>query len=611
MPTGQAPLLTAAATLLGLLPLAIAHGDGSDGTDGSPAVQDAPGRPMIADGAQEVQNDPQSYFALSEHAGAIYAHIFLMILAWVVILPIGIMFSISKSRFTLLVQFLFLVANAAGLLVGTIYNSHTPDLYENNSHHKAGWVITWIACAWVLMSLLNLYTGRKNPAEKSAAQRPPLTSAAMAQYSPFRDGPSHKYSWSGDSGQGTEPNTASLIGSPRSMSQQSESLQFSEMRSPFQPLRFDEEKDEQDADNEDADEERRGFLRNTRVDGFLKQKIPKVAMGRTWSVLQGMFVAVERTLLLLGFVALTTGMATFGGVFRGSAVFNGLAHFIKGGIFFWYGLLTLGRWMGCFADFGWAWNIKPTKEMVGRWKSSLPSAECVESFVIFLYGTSNVFLEHLAAWGDEWTAQDLEHVSITIMFFGGGLLGMLIESHKIREFLNTNILANQQDNAHEHGSEWNQPKTYRFPMNPLPGLIILLLGIMMSSHHQESMVSTMIHSQWGSLFVGFALARAVTYIITYIAPPTSYLPSRPPSELVSSFCLVSGGILFMASNKDTVAALEQYDLDAMFIFTVTMGLTALIMAWTAIIVALKGWAYRRENRSQFSFPHRQLSGSTA
>lgn len=33
--------------------------------------------------------------------------------------------------------------------------------------------------------------------------------------------------------------------------------------------------------------------------------------------------------------------------------FNGLAHFVKGGVFFWYGILTLGRWAGCFAAVGW------------------------------------------------------------------------------------------------------------------------------------------------------------------------------------------------------------------------------------------------------------------
>ena len=85
--------------------------------------------------------------------------------------------------------------------------------------------------------------------------------------------------------------------------------------------------------------------------------------------------------------------------------------------------------MGCFADLGWAWNIKPSRAEVGSWKASLPSAEFVESFVIWLYGTTNVFLEHLAAWGGAWTAQDLEHVSISIMFFGGGLVCLINHIH--------------------------------------------------------------------------------------------------------------------------------------------------------------------------------------
>ena len=77
--------------------------------------------------------------------------------------------------------------------------------------------------------------------------------------------------------------------------------------------------------------------------------------------------------------------------------------------------------MGCFAEFGWAWNVKPSPNEVG-WKASIPSAECTESLVIFLYGITNVFLEHLANPGGEWSAQDLEHLSITIMFAGGGLV---------------------------------------------------------------------------------------------------------------------------------------------------------------------------------------------
>ena len=263
----------------------------------------------------------------------------------------------------------------------------------------------------------------------------------------------------------------------------------------------------------------------------------------------------------------------------------------------WYGFLTLGRWMGCFAEIGWAWNLKPPAGVVSSRKARVPSAEFVESFVIFLYGCTNMFLEHLAAWGGEWTAQDLEHVSISIMFFGGGLCGMLVESQRLRDLLNNTILTSPANRGKDASSqEWATPKNYGTSMNPFPGLIILLLGLMMSSHHQASMVSTMVHKQWGTLFVGFALARAVTYILMYLSPPSSYLPSRPPSEIITSFCLISGGLIFMASNKDTVAAMEYYGLNAMFAFTVTMGFTAFLMAHIIIVLAIKGWAAKRKQR---------------
>lgn len=39
-----------------------------------------------------------------------------------------------------------------------------------------------------------------------------------------------------------------------------------------------------------------------------------------------------------------------------------------------------------------------------------------------------------------------------------------------------------------------------------------------------------------------------------------------------------------------------YQLDAMFMYTVTMGLVGLLMAWVILMVALKGWAARLEAR---------------
>lgn len=38
-----------------------------------------------------------------------------------------------------------------------------------------------------------------------------------------------------------------------------------------------------------------------------------------------------------------------------------------------------------------------------------------------------------------------------------------------------------------------------------------------------------------------------------------------------------------------------YDLDAMFFYTVTMGFVGILMAWVVLLLALKGWAVRKES----------------
>ena len=69
-------------------------------------------------------------------------------------------------------------------------------------------------------------------------------------------------------------------------------------------------------------------------------------------------------------------------------------------------------------SFKQAWNIRP-KTVGQKWR---PSAEFAESALIFFYGSTNIFLEHLGGAGGEWSAQDLEHISITVLFLGGGLV---------------------------------------------------------------------------------------------------------------------------------------------------------------------------------------------
>ncbi|KAL8788474.1 MAG: hypothetical protein Q9213_001697 [Squamulea squamosa] len=492
------------------------------------------------------------------------------------------MLSVARSRLASATQLGFFALNAIGLLVGTVYNANTPDLYENNLHHKFGWAITWVVLAQTIVGLLRLCADGEKAEESHVEERLAFMSGGTHHMSGYQQmhpeslASMHRYSH--DSGQGTESDssrTSSLAG-------------------------LHEEKDEGNRHLEDQERDYDAASRNSqrllvppRLSGLLSSVLHKVP-NKVRRVMILFYDTVDVLILILGYVAILTGFITYGGVFSGSNIFNGLAHSVKGSIFFWYGLLTLSRWMGCFAEYGWAWNVRPPLGMVSARKARIPSAEFVESFVIFLYGSTNVFLEHLAAWGGAWTAEDLEHVSISILFFGGGLAGMLVESKTIRDLLNASLLRwKSSADHHRFKEQWALPQTYSSSMNPFPALILLLLGLMMSSHHQHSMVSTMVHKQWGTLFVGFALARAVTYILMYLSPPNSYFPLRPPSEIITSFCLISGGLIFIASNKDTVAAMERHDLNAMFVFTITMGWTAFLMAWEIVVLAIKGWAVGR------------------
>src|SRR3569833_1521165 len=129
---------------------------------------------------------------------------------------------------------------------------------------------------------------------------------------------------------------------------------------------------------------------------------------------------------------------------------------------------------------------------------------------------------------------------------------MLVESTRIRDLLYTTVTETAQkypEPAYRHqeegGISLQPPRQYEFSVNPIPALVILLLGIMMSSHTQETMISSMIHKQWCNMLTGASFARGFSYVLTYLKPPRSVLPSRPPTELLASFGLFVGGFFFL------------------------------------------------------------------
>jgi hypothetical protein len=211
------------------------------------------------------------------------------------------MFSIAQSRYCLPVQFLFLALNAVGVLLAMIYNASTPDLYPNNAHHKIGWLSSWIVGAQIMMGVVSAYA-KRHDAGRHADRTGfiPVSTEAIAEHQRIHNSRfAEVYRFSNDSGQGTEPNTESLRSHSISSASEEES------HSPQSPPQ----------DEIDDGDEKHSLLQNSRVDQFSSKRLPDLLSNRALRVLQFLYNALDRLILILGFLAITTGIVTYGGLF--------------------------------------------------------------------------------------------------------------------------------------------------------------------------------------------------------------------------------------------------------------------------------------------------------
>ncbi|GJE84477.1 hypothetical protein PsYK624_005530 [Phanerochaete sordida] len=297
---------------------------------------------------------------------------------------------------------------------------------------------------------------------------------------------------------------------------------------------------------------------------------------------RGVFATVERTLVFAGYMQVITGTVIYTGGCRENYINGCLAHLIKGGIFWCYGLATFARFLGAWSELGWAWNRAPI--------ANAPSCEFVESLVIFVYGATNTWMERFGAKpGDPFTTKQVQHISIAVMFWFAGLVGMGIESKRVRRWLAASSTA-----ALPWGSRSQEavaePPSYIASFNPFPALCIGITGAAMAAHFQEYLFQVQIHQLWGNLLTAFAVLRCVTYFFLWLGPPRSILPSRPPTEALASFFLACGGLTFQFSTEEvTIAAMRRGHDDMMMFLNVAVAVTCLACCWTLCIVAFKGW----------------------
>jgi hypothetical protein len=154
------------------------------------------------------------------------------------------------------------------------------------------------------MALLQAYTGRPEEShyvdERTAFM--PISTKAMEEHGQIHNVAGVQgYRFSNDSGQGTERNTESLRSHSTSFDEEVDENRVSNIDLGY------------DAEHETV--EKRGILQNKALDRFFMKKLPTLLSSRTLRGLEIVYEVINRVILILGFMALTTGIVTYSGIF--------------------------------------------------------------------------------------------------------------------------------------------------------------------------------------------------------------------------------------------------------------------------------------------------------
>ncbi|TFK55829.1 cytoplasmic protein [Heliocybe sulcata] len=541
------------------------------------------------------QPTPPSYYTHDfesndpHHPGLMAMHILFMSLAFFGALPAGIALRSVNHAWHGFTVILFWTFTVLGLASNALYKKLTPDLYEGQKHSIQGYF--WIFLALCITAVDILHLGLR----------------AVTYVRSIRSGSDNftfKKVW-----------TFVVLG--QEASSPIPGSEYDALTAEPEEIydMHDMQKEVDDHDSDDAQEiehiPRHQYTRSASsertVFGFHSpparhsdETLHEVVENakEPWSrfLMRATFAVLERALVFGGFMQVLSGIVIYTGGCRESYVNNCLAHLIKGGIFWCYGLVTFARYLGSFSELGWAWNRAPRNE--GKY----PTAEFTESAVIFLYGITNTWMERFGANpGDPYSTKQVQHIGIAVMFWYAGLVGMGLESRRVRRWLAAASTAALHSGLASSGRGGKQsqeavmePPSYTASFNPFPAMVIGVTGLAMSAHFQTYLFQVQIHALWGGLLAGFSALRFLTYFFLWVSPPRSILPSRPPTEALASFFLACGGLVFMFSTEEvTLAAMRRGRDDMMMFLNVAVAITCFCFCWTMGVVAFKGWLKSR------------------
>ncbi|KAK6459172.1 uncharacterized protein RJT20DRAFT_132316 [Scheffersomyces xylosifermentans] len=516
----------------------------------------------------------------SKHKSALYVHIILGLLTVIFVYPVALVFNNLKLKSWYLTA---LVVHTTLLMVSlfnySIFINSIPELYPGNAYNKMTWILFFSTIIQLFAAFINFgyqylnsefgdkhdYYGLTGSSDEDFGdEESSCSSPAITLYDLSRQGTtSNSLDLNGHSDHMKTSNNAMLPPSP------------SKTRNPLFKL-FD-----------------LPFFRH------VNNTLYKVA-NYTFNFLNwGHFFYF--------LIYIPTGVATFLLYGKGKTVFNLLAHFIKGGVFFSFGVLTLARYSGAFSKKGWAWNHKFVVDNSSRWNrlqsKGLITMEGLESSLILFYGCTNIFLEHLSDAGKGWSPKDLQHASIAFIYIGCGLCGVITEN-KLAQWRYEKAMDNFDLVVKTSKIRKILKASPGFSPNLFPVITIFWTGILMSKHQQASPLSTEIHIQWGNMFILACAFRFLTYLLVLLLPVNARAierPSRPFTELIVSFGLICGGVIFMESTDPVIYSFEYLGLTSMFTLNVTLGFVTLFMGWEMGLFAFKDWLKKRSRKTSRGF----------
>ena len=178
------------------------------------------------------------------------------------------------------------------------------------------------------------------------------------------------------------------------------------------------------------------------------------------------------------------------------------------------------------------------------------SQEFFDSFVIALWGLVNTFTEH--RFGKPWSHKDLQHTSMGIIWWCGGLVGMLTATR-------------------------NGPKR-----SIIPAVIIFITGWAMSSHAQNLMISTKMHAVFGYTLMAAGATRVIEIAFLLRDRNEAEDSEVYAFQYLPPFLLIASGLLFMGSNEEQMILLNGANMDhvsyALVIYSIAFIIYFLVLA---------------------------------